>query len=652
MIFHHRPTKAAVNALRSENGQLISLIQQLKSASTPEDLWLALHSSDYETPSTLQQETSTSPASKDSDRSTQDTEQANDQTEKSDFVQIVSHQTNFDASSYVSVDECGNFNSFGPSSAWQTITAVPTTVQRTTTASTQNTLVANAALSRQLEHRLMAFSKLDGVPIDLAIHLLELHWNRQHHTFLLTYRPAIMRDLIEGGEFGSLFLLNSIFACASKFSTRPELQEGSENSQTAGTRFFHRCDELMMKENLLLRPSLATIVGLLLLGSTYVARGSTTKGWLLTGYALRMVYDLGLHIDRKKPDENIMEEEVRKRIFWGAFICDKLQSLYLGRPFAIKLRDAHVSLEFNDIMEENELWTPYEDLKNQVTHDERESRPKFLTYSVSCFQRLCLLSKIMTRIIDEFYVAGATLESAQSSLRSIDNLLDQWEKNLPEGLRIDAKNTHTPAISYAPNVLCLHIIYHALRILLHRPLVADGHLRSASPPAVSWKRCSKAAEKITDIVALYRRLYTLRGAPYLISYGLYVACTIHVRNKGLNTNELANEHHSTLKRSVSWLEELAVPNPAVAKTVSIIRKLMSARGVVLDSSTDTAGIAAQGELENSEENRRYDIDTTPQAIEPGSLTDPYFLTTEWDESFSEDLLYGFMEQESFGGFTF
>ena len=81
-----------------------------------------------------------------------------------------------------------------------------------------------------------------------------------------------------------------------------------------------------------------------MLGSTYVARGVTTKGWLLTGYALRMVYDLGLHIDRKTPDDKAIEEEVRKRIFWGAFVCDKLQSLYLGRPFAIKLRDAHVSL--------------------------------------------------------------------------------------------------------------------------------------------------------------------------------------------------------------------------------------------------------------------------------------------------------------------
>ncbi|CAI7660227.1 unnamed protein product [Penicillium pancosmium] len=645
-----KPTKAVVNALRSENKRLVCLIQRLKNASTPEELWVALHSGEDETSSTHQQGATIPLASSNTESVALNKEEINEQTEESEFVELVSPQMTFDASSYISVDESGNFNSFGPSSAWQMITDAPAIVQKIATENTKNALVANAALSRQSEYRLATFGELAGVPIDLATHLLELHWNRQHHTFLLTYRPAIIHSLLEGGEFGSSFLLNSIFACASKFSTRAELRDSFGSAQEAGAEFFRSCDELMSKENLLLRPSLATIVGLLLLGSTYVARGVTTKGWLLTGYALRMIYDLGLHIDRKSSDDdNVIEEEARRRIFWGAFICDKLQSLYLGRPFAIKLRDAHVSLELKDIMEENELWTPYEDLANQTMNDKNVSRSKFPIYSVSCFQRFCLLSKIMTRIIDEFYVVGATVESAQSSLRSIDNLLQQWEQNLPEGLRIDATSRCGPAVSNAPNVLCLHVIYHALRILLHRPLVADGHLRSASPPAVSWKRCSEAAEKITQIVALYRQLYTLRGAPYLISYGLYVACTIHVRNMGVNTSEMIDKNYSTLERSVRWLEELAVPNPAVAKTVSIIKKLMSARGVRLDFYPDTVGIAVQEELANTEENHGCSTDSAALARDTGSLMDPYFFTNEWDESFSGDLLYGFLEQESFEG---
>lgn len=32
-------------------------------------------------------------------------------------------------------------------------------------------------------------SPVDGVAPDLAMHLLALHWNRQHFAFLISYRP-------------------------------------------------------------------------------------------------------------------------------------------------------------------------------------------------------------------------------------------------------------------------------------------------------------------------------------------------------------------------------------------------------------------------------------------------------------------------------
>ena len=77
------------------------------------------------------------------------------------------------------------------------------------------------------------------------MHLLDLHWNRQHHTFLLTYRPAFMGDLVHGGPYYSKLLLNAMFACASKYSDRVELRDDHANPLTAGGRFFRRCDELL-----------------------------------------------------------------------------------------------------------------------------------------------------------------------------------------------------------------------------------------------------------------------------------------------------------------------------------------------------------------------------------------------------------------------
>lgn len=51
---------------------------------------------------------------------------------------------------------------------------------------------------------------VDGWPPSLVRHLLELHFNRQHHAFCITYRPAFMRDMASGGPYFSKLLLNAV----------------------------------------------------------------------------------------------------------------------------------------------------------------------------------------------------------------------------------------------------------------------------------------------------------------------------------------------------------------------------------------------------------------------------------------------------------
>lgn len=480
-----------------------------------------------------------------------------------------------DVRPFLSVDEGGRVDSFGPSSALQGPSQPIFSAELPVTEHVRNQLIASAILQRQREHELRQLNDIDGVPVDLAMHLLDLHWNRQHHTFLLTYRPAIMRDLIDGGPYCSKFMINAIFACASKYSQRVEVRDDPLDPKSAGRRFFLRCDQLLAEDALLSSSSIPTLVGLLLLGSTYNARGETSKGWLYTGYALRMVYDLGLHLDCKETVHNAEEIEIRRRVFWGAFICDKLQSLYLGRPVAINLRDAHVSRNFMDTIEEKELWTPYVDPK--FPSDASIPWKQIPIHSVTTFQQFCLLSRIMTKIINRFYVVGATAANARASLQSIDDALTAWNENLPTDLKFEPwkDNAVFTQRCPAPNLMILHAIYHSLIILLHRPFISDGHLRSAAPPASSWRRCSTAARHITSIVLSYQSAYSLRGAPYLVSYAIYVACTIHVRNAAASEESQGGEHSSMLAASLRCLDELTLPNGGVSRPADIIRKLIA-----------------------------------------------------------------------------
>ncbi|KAH7242073.1 fungal-specific transcription factor domain-containing protein [Fusarium tricinctum] len=508
-----------------------------------------------------------------------------------------------DIAQFISVDDTGRTNIFGPSSALhnpaRSETHNPSVHHSTTLENVKNGLIANAALQRHLEYRLAKISTIAGEPTALALHLLNLHWARQHHTFLLTYRPAVMRDLACSGQYCSTFMLNAIFACCSKFSAHPEVRDDPSDPTSAGRRFFVRCDDLV-KDGLLIRPHITTIVGLVLLGSTYNARGETSKGWLYTGYAIRMVYDLGLHLDPKKTTENPEEIEIRRRVFWGTFVCDKLQSLYMGRPVAINLRDSQVSREFLDLYEETEPFLP----STLITGSPCPPCPPLTVegtipiHSVSTFQQLCLLSKIMTTIVNCFYVVGATFSNAQSSLAKIEQALQQWRDMLPSELDFQPwLALSETGQRQTPNIMVLHNLYHSLIILAHRPFISDGHICSTTTPGRSWEQCTIAARCITSIASVYRSTYGLSGAPYVLAYTVYVACTIHVRNAA--SRHEPGDHMSLLKSSLQCLDELCIANPGVIKPAKSIRRLIEANKLNLGTDEASTEHEISADLNNN-----------------------------------------------------
>ena len=162
----------------------------------------------------------------------------------------------------------------------------------------------------------------DTADPDLGMHLLSLHWNRQHHSFLITYRPAFMRDMACSGPYFSKLLLNAIYFGSAKFSPRLEVRKDPDDPRTAGWKFRERVRELLGGS--LDRSELTTIQALLVMTNSLFALGDErSAAWLYAGLAFRMIIDMGIHVDvadkigvRKFSDEDI---EMRRRVFWGAF---------------------------------------------------------------------------------------------------------------------------------------------------------------------------------------------------------------------------------------------------------------------------------------------------------------------------------------------
>ncbi|BCS19927.1 uncharacterized protein APUU_20359A [Aspergillus puulaauensis] len=404
-------------------------------------------------------------------------------------------------------------------------------------------LISNAAIRRQEELSLSSTPSIaanidfDGVPMDLAMHLLDLHWNRQHLSYLLTYRPAIMDSLIRNGPYVNKLLLNAIFLQSSMYSDRVSPFFGHQQSNAKGLIFYDRFKALL--PNYIDKPTIATVVALLTAAACLIPYGYQSAGWALSGIGYQMVIDLGCHLDSPASSKaNSIEQEMKKRVYWAAFVGDKLQSLFLGRPIAMHATTGNVTQVYLDTFEEMEEWTPYIDPVAYV--DTRipvyRGRP---SRAISTFQAFVQLCEIAGHIIESFYSVSSRAKSESTLLQikhDVTMQLTIWWEKLPSWLRFDPGVDSTPP----PHQITPHALYWTLVILTEQAFLSRGcfdFILSPDSAEVSRQRCIQAALSIWKLVEAYKQAFTLRRAQYGISYATYCAVQVMLQHTHHDNHE-------------------------------------------------------------------------------------------------------------------
>ncbi|CRG90706.1 putative transcriptional regulatory protein C777,02 [Talaromyces islandicus] len=413
------------------------------------------------------------------------------------------------------------------------------------TAASKSRLISNAALQRQREPRMFRqpsnLVDLDGCDPELARHLLDLHFNRQHYAYLISYRPAIIESLANGGgPWVNKLLLNAIYYSSTLYSDRPYLRSGPDDLDSIGARFYQRFRQLLSDE--IDKPSIPTAAALLLTSATLVSQGQSSAGWNLSGMAYRMIIDMGCHLmlgpdyqsmSSQEHDQLLrrdLEQEMRKRLYWGAFITDATQALYLGRPCMFAAGEARVPLRFLDTFEELEEWEPYTDPQPPA-----EPPPPYVpqpAHALSTFSSLARLFQISIRITELYGIQTIkfSLEYLQDKKTSIEKELEHWSIALPAHLRFDPGKPFTPP----PHQITPHTTFHALTILLHRAFLKEGHLRrhcDEGDRVRSEQACINSSLAIEKLVRSYKNAFTLRRAPFLLSYAVYSAVIVILRQE-------------------------------------------------------------------------------------------------------------------------
>lgn len=261
-------------------------------------------------------------------------------------------------------------------------------------------------------------------------------------------------DTALGGPYFSKFLLHCICALAARHKNVEDLEFGN---LAKGETFLAAARGLLVTALADSKPQIPTIQGLLILGGRQCAVGQSSEGWIFTGMAIRMMTDLGLHLDlhRLAELENFTpaDLELRKRLYCSAYIWDKSLSLSLGKPPSLA-RLSPTAIDLFDHGDNQQIWRPAEFQQYPVTFG----------CNTTCFQNFCRLDQIVEMIMVNISALPGT-SSTTGRLDFLEERLQQWYEKLPDMLKMGQYNETCPP----PHIFSLNLLYHTLQVILWRP---------------------------------------------------------------------------------------------------------------------------------------------------------------------------------------
>lgn len=383
------------------------------------------------------------------------------------------------------------------------------------------------------------------------LHCLKLFftWQYPDHN-MFVFREAFLIDFFDpkpDSLYCSRNLVLSICALGSRMSDDDKIYSRS-------IEFYNEARISLLSQ--LDHPSITSLQSFLLLAFYDICDGSNSSGWMLSGNAMRMGFDLGFQLNpevwflKSHDDLSPLDVAIRSRIYWGSYMADHFISLLLGRPSLLKISDA--SIPETDDLPDLEWIDDYRylDPNCEAKKDTQISNPlknviKLINISDS------MLNDIFTRSEDDHDKNNDDLNllSRMKKLSEYNMHIMKWKESLPEDLAWDKNFLQETADN--PTLLCIRYYYYILILCLNRPFVGisksaveEHHL---SPATI----CTNAIEDLYVAIRRFKETHGLRRASIFMVY-----CSILSISVILLTNtskQLVNKKQERLQFFMSVL---------------------------------------------------------------------------------------------------
>ncbi|KAL4991235.1 fungal-specific transcription factor domain-containing protein [Aspergillus falconensis] len=448
---------------------------------------------------------------------------------------------------------------------------------------------ANSATNTTQNHALDCLSQPGyhkAVPPALEEHLTNLYFSWQDPTFHVVDRKmyneakgkwCAMKDT----SYYSESLRNAMCALGASFETRyhPEFVTFPKSLVDF---FGDRAKALLEVE--LDSPCVATVQALVICSNLEVGSGREARGWLYSGMAIRLSFNLALHLDMSSYVSSgaitAADADLRRTVFWAAYTVDHQLGFHLGRPFRTNMEDVTVGKPTaSPHRRKQDRWIPYTAGSGYAGPGVPDSMEAVCEGQVN-------LCEIMAPIGDALYGTSSISKAVLQQLNEkIVAKLFTWKANLPPPLQINLDDQTTP---YTPHVLLLHMQYYQDIIYAHRPWMSKSHLQPQPPqgPGHSHARemCIQSALAIARILVMYESRYTLRrihtkavaitsSAVLLLLFAAVTQYRTCDGNAGGKQGGFGNGMAGHLSACFRALDEFAISWPSAARAKDLLLRL-------------------------------------------------------------------------------
>lgn len=392
-----------------------------------------------------------------------------------------------------------------------------------------NLITKNAKLSNRVQE---AFINQLNKDEDI-LHCIKLFftWQYPDHNMFI-FREAFLIDFFDpkpNSLYCSKILILSICALGSKMSDDDRIYKRS-------IQFYQEAKTLLL--NQLSSSSITSLQSFLLLAFFDICNGYNSSGWMLSGNAMRMGFDLGFQLNpqvwfvKSKEDLNPLDVSIRSRIYWGSYVADHFISLLLGRPSLLKMSDATIP-ETGDLPDLESIdeytYVGFAKSQNKIAgHDLKSLKEQ--SYISNPLKNIINLINISDNILDDIFTKS-DVENEQSNHEDLDLIsrleksyeynaqIMDWKKNLPQDLRWDKASLKNTAEN--PTLSCIRYYYYVLILCLNRPFVgidtkiqAKNHDPSLSPLNI----CLNAIEDLYEAVHKFQSVHGFRRVSIFMVY--------------------------------------------------------------------------------------------------------------------------------------